>query len=68
MVKLYTVIFAQPVLAAIYILLSVIASWRGNRTFLGFWGNMILSLIITPFILMALIAIFSDRRSLEKRG
>jgi hypothetical protein len=68
MAQFYTVILSNPILAILYVFLAIIVSWKGSGTLLGFWGNMILSLVITPVILVILIALFSDRRSLEKRG
>lgn len=68
MAQIYSIILSSPILWVPYLLLTIFVSWKGAGTILGFWGNILLSLIITPIILLVLIALFSDRRSLEKRG
>lgn len=68
MAHFYSIILSNPILWVPYLLLTILVSWRGAGTILGFWGNVLLSLIITPIILLVLIALFSDRRPIEKRG
>lgn len=68
MAQVYTIILSSPVLSILYLLLTIIVSWRGAGTVLGFWGNVVLSLLITPIILQILIVLFSDRRPHERRG
>lgn len=45
----------------IYALLCVIVGWIGRWSRLGFWGVVLLSLVVTPAISIILVLFLSDR-------
>ena len=45
----------------IYVFLCVIVGWIGRWSRLGFWGVLLLSLVLTPAISIFLVLFLSDR-------
>jgi hypothetical protein len=46
---------------AIYLLLCLVAGIIGSNRTIGFWGFFLLSLVITPLVTLAMLAVTSPR-------
>lgn len=50
-------------IAALYILLSVLVGWLGRHKQIGFVGFLVLSLVFTPVVTLLVLMMSHDRRS-----
>lgn len=56
----------QIVIIAVYITFCVLVAWAGRRTFAGFVGVLILSIILTPLFTAFLLLLFRQRVKKKK--
>jgi hypothetical protein len=47
---------------AIYLVLTVVAGLFGARRILGFWGTLVLSVILTPLVTIVVLLLTAPRR------
>lgn len=50
-------------IAAIYVLLSILVGWLGRHKQVGFVGFLVLSLVFTPVVTLLVLMMSHDRRS-----
>lgn len=53
----------QPVIAVLYIALALLVAFDARGSRVGFWGALVLSLLVTPFLVFGLRHLMADRDS-----